>query len=681
MLPIAVTLVSAVLLVACAAESPSYQSLAANDLCPVEAVADGGHEDNPLFTARVKVPEQPLAPLLGNVRSRSVTSLNGQWNYIVDQLGVGDASPLLRGGVGEDASYGAGELLEYSFAGGDTLQVPGDWNSQHAELFWYRGIVWYQRDFDYQLDDGRRLFLYFGGANFAKDVYVNGTLLARHKGGFTPFNTEITQYLRPGSNSVVVKVDSRSAPTEIPTEYNDWLNYGGITRDVMLVETPATFLGNYKLQLAKGSRERLQGWVQLQGARAGQAVRLRIPGADIDETFRVDARGRATVRLDASLKLWSPQEPHLYDVEWSIEGSVLKDHIGFRSIETRGEDILLNGEPVFLRGVSLHEESLLRPGRAHSAADAAAVIDRLKALNANFVRLAHYPHNEHMVRAADRAGILVWAELPVYHNITFDNPCTLGSAQKQYSELIARDQNRAAVILWSLGNETPETEARDAFFQSMAEHVRGQDDTRLLTAALLGFGGMEAVGEYIGTLIAAEHSKLVAFFTDPEPVTMTIEDPLGEVVDVIGYNEYLGWYMSGMITDALVERGLEVTEAQVRERMLTEMVKFTIDTDFGKPLVISEFGAGAKQGQRGGPLDVWSEDYQARVYQQQLAMLENSEALRGISPWILKDFRAPYRLNTDKQHYWNRKGLLSEEGREKLAFKLLSDYYAEHPGR
>ena len=113
--------------------------------------------------------------------------------------------------------------------------------------------------------------------------------------------------------------------------------------------------------------------------------------------------------------------------------------------------------------------------------------------------------------------------------------------------------------------------------------------------------------------------------------------------------------------------------------MLAEMEKFSIVTAFNKPLVISEFGAGAKGGKRGGPLAVWSEDYQARVYRQQLKMLANSPALRGLSPWILKDFRAPYRLNTEMQDYWNRKGLLSETGEEKLAFKVMSDYYQSRP--
>lgn len=660
-------------------EPPTTASMAnvtaASDVCEAPSKSDEDHSDNPLFQPKNVSPLKALDPLLGNVRARKTTSLNGEWRYIVDQLGVGDASPLLRGGVGENESYGPSELLEYAFTDKHSLQVPGDWNSQHDSLFWYRGIIWHQKTFDYQPQSGKRVFLYFGGANFAKDVYVNGQLLARHKGGFTPFNTEVTDYLKAGDNAIVVKVDNMSGPAEVPTEYNDWMNYGGITRDVMLIETEATFVRNYKLQLKKGSLDTVSGWVQLDGNNSKQTLQLNIPEAGISQTLTTDNNGLAAIEFPAQLDLWSPESPKLYDVEWQLNGKNLNDQIGFRSIETQGEDILLNGKSIFLRGVSLHEESLLRHGRANSQADADATIAKLKALNANFVRLAHYPHNEYIVRAADKAGIMVWAEMPVYHNIQFDNPCTLASAKQQYSELIDRDQNRASVILWSLGNETPESEARNRFFLAMAEHIRAEDNTRPLTAALLGFDGMEAIGRYIGTLLAGQQNALVSLVTNPEPVTMTINDPLGDIVDVLGYNEYLGWYLSGMLTQAMQEQGLDVTEAQVRELMLSEMEKFSIVTTFGKPLVISEFGAGAKQGRRGGPIDVWTEDYQARVYQQQIKMLENSPALRGMSPWILKDFRAPYRLNTDTQDYWNRKGLVSETGKEKLAFKVMSDYY------
>ena len=193
---------------------------------------------------------------------------------------------------------------------------------------------------------------------------------------------------------------------------------------------------------------------------------------------------------------------------------------------------------------------------------------------------------------------------------------------------------------------------------------------------------MEAVGKYIGTQLAAEKSVLADLLTsDPEPVTIVIDDALGETVDVIGYNEYLGWYMSPFIAQGLREQGFEVEEAEVRERVLASLPLFRIETAFGKPLIISEFGAGARQGRRGGPVEIWSEDYQARVYARQLEFLAKSPSIRGISPWILKDFRAPYRLNVPVQDYWNRKGLVSETGQKKRAFGVLSDHYAERAGR
>lgn len=647
---------------------------------PQAAGAEEMTEDTPFFAPKHIAPLKPLDPQLGNPFARQYTPLHGQWNFIVDQLATGDASPLLYGGVGRNQKAAPTELLEYSFAGGDTLAVPGDWNSQHQELFWYRGVIWYQKEFEFTPRPGRRTFLYFGGGNYRKDVYVNGQLLARHSGGFTPFNIEVTDFLQPGSNAVVVRVDSMSGPDEVPTEYNDWMNYGGLTREVLLIEVPRTFVRNYKLQLAKGSRDTVNGWVQVDGGGAGQTVTVSIPAAGIEHEATTDKNGLARISFPAELALWSPDDPRLYQVVISAGEDRVEEQIGFRSIETRGQDILLNGEPVFLRGVSLHEESLLRPGRAYGPEDARAVIARLRQMNANYVRLAHYPHNEHMVRAVDAAGIMVWAEMPIYHNINFAGPCTLQVARRQYREFIARDHNRAAVIMWSLANETPNTDDRNAFLRDLADFVRQQDDTRLLTAALLGFGGVEDVGRFIGMKLAGEENRLVGMLTDPDPVTIIIDDPLGDILDVLGYNEYFGWYMSGHIALAMRREGLEVSEAQVREVMLTEMPGFTIDTAFDKPLVISEFGAGARQGRRGGPLEIWSEDYQARVYRQQLQMLANSKSLRGLSPWILKDFRAPYRLNTRMQDYWNRKGLLSETGVEKLAFGIMRDHYARLSG-
>src|SRR5262249_43009203 len=161
-----------------------------------------------------------------------------------------------------------------------------------------------------------------------------------------------------------------------------------------------------------------------------------------------NTEGYAAFEFDAALKLWWPEDPKLYDVVIESETDRLQDQIGFRTIETKGTDILLNGKPVFLRGVCIHEEAPFRGGPAFSREDASTLLGWAKELGVNFVRLAHYPHNENMIKEADRRGILVWSEIPVYWTILWENPGTLENAQNQLSEMIARDKNRAAVIIW-----------------------------------------------------------------------------------------------------------------------------------------------------------------------------------------------------------------------------------------
>jgi beta-glucuronidase len=656
--------------------NPASTGLTAAADCDVLDQHSG--EGNPLRQSTHKEPLHELAPLFANVRSREHESLNGQWNYIVDQLNVGDNSVLLRGGVGENEKYGPQEILEYAFSDRYSLSVPGDWNTQAPELLWYRGVVWYQKEFLFEPVEGERTHLYFAGANYRKDVYVNGQLLARHQGGFTPFAVEVTPYLKSGMNNVVVKVDSMSGPTEVPTEYNDWKSYGGITRDVLLVKTPPRFVRNFKLQLKADQPELLAGWVEVDGARRGETVTLSIPELNLNREFKLDGSGRAEFEFAAEVARWSPESPKLYNVTWALgEVDVLKDQVGFRTIAVAGDEILLNDKPVFLRGISMHEESLLTTGRAHSQAEADAAVALLKDLNANYVRLAHYPHNEYMVRAAERAGIMVWSELPVYHDIQFANGCTLAGAKRQFSELIARDQNRAAVVLWSLGNETPVSDARNQFFQALADHVRAEDPTRPLAAALLTASAMEEVGFYLAKIIASKKSRVLDMVFNPDPMEMVIDDPLGEIVDVVGVNVYLGWYLAGPFTQELKKRGIDISEGEVRSIVLEEMTEFTLTTPFQKPVVISEVGAGGKYGLRGGPLDAWTEDLQANIYRHELQFVDTIASLRGISPWILKDFRSPYRINTAMQDYWNRKGLVSEKGEKKLAFQVLSDYYRQ----
>src|SRR6185436_7594906 len=347
--------------------------------------------------------------LIANTEGRKTVSLNGQWQTIVDPYESGYYNyryqPSDNGYFKNAKPKSKSDLIEYDFDTSATLNVPGDWNTQSDQLFFYEGTVWYKRSFDYARKPNTRVFVYFGGANYLADVYLNGQKIGKHEGGFTPFNFEITSLVRAKDNFLVVKVDNKRRRDAVPTLNTDWWNYGGLTRDVNLVEVPDTFIEDYFLQLKKGSMDEVSGWVKLGGSTAAKSVTVEIPEARVKQSVTTDANGYASISFKARLNLWSPENPKLYAVKVSTDTDSVGDRIGFRSIETRGTDILLNGKPIFLRGICIHEESPLRGGRAFSEDDARMLLNWAKELGSNFVRLAHYPHNEHMTRLADEMGI------------------------------------------------------------------------------------------------------------------------------------------------------------------------------------------------------------------------------------------------------------------------------------
>jgi len=571
--------------------------------------------------------------LIANTDGRKTISLDGKWQTIVDPYESGFYNyryqPSDNGYFKNAKPKTKSDLIEYDFDSSESLQVPGDWNTQSDQLFFYEGTIWYKKSFDYQRRSNTRLFVYFGAANYFADVYLNGEKVGQHEGGFTPFNFEITKLVRDTGNFLVVKVDNKRRRDAVPTLMTDWWNYGGLTREVKLIETSTTFVHDYLIQLAKGSRNRVSGWVKLSGDKLKQRITIRIPEAGITKTFATDGNGFAAIDFNADLKLWFPENPKLYEVVVEAETDQVRDQIGFRSLETKGTDILLNGRPIFLRGICIHEEAPLRGGRAYSREDARTLLGWAKELGANFVRLAHYPHNEFMVREADRMGIMVWSEIPVYWTIQWENPATFENARSQLTEMIARDKNRAAVVIWSVANETPLSDARLSFLKNLISHARSLDATRLLSAAM-------------------ERHYLDA-------TTQMIDDPLGEYLDVLGCNEYVGWY------DGLPEKA---------DRLEWK-------SKYQKPLVMSEFGGDALYNHHGDPLTRWTEEYQENLYRHQLAMLKKIPFLRGTSPWILTDFRSPRRPLPGIQDYWNRKGLISDRGEKKKAFYVMQEWYRE----
>jgi beta-glucuronidase len=369
-----------------------------------------------LFAAPVEAAPSP-ANLIANLPGRITISLSGVWQVIVDPYETGLSDRFYENRRPKDKQ----DLVEYNFDASGTLKVPGDWNSQRESLLFYEGPLWYKKSFAYQKRPHTRTFIYFGAANYRARVYFNGQAQGEHEGGFTPFNFEITDTVREGDNFVVVEVNNARRADAVPALNTDWWNYGGLSRDVTIVEVPETFIQDYSVQLAKGSAGEIAGSVKLNGASEPQQVTLEIPEANIKQQFTTDRDGYAEFKFAAKLSLWSPDAPKLYRVSLSAAGDSVEDQIGFRTIETSGTKILLNGKPIFLRGISMHEEAAFRGGRAFSSEDDAVLLGWAKELGCNFVRLAHYPYNESMIRMADRMGILVWEEVPVYWNIDWTN--------------------------------------------------------------------------------------------------------------------------------------------------------------------------------------------------------------------------------------------------------------------
>ncbi|MFT3822645.1 MAG: glycoside hydrolase family 2 TIM barrel-domain containing protein [Chitinophagaceae bacterium] len=581
--------------------------------------------------------------LITNIPARTTTSLNGNWQYIVDPYETGfydyrfkerkenDREAYWNSDVPDNKT----DRKEHGYIDKYTLKVPGDWNSQAAKFTYYEGTVWYKKSFNYtKQKKSNKLFLYFGAVNYRADVYLNGKKLGSHKGGFTPFNFEIPDsVLKSRDNFLVVKVDNKRYADEIPTLNTDWWNYGGITRSVQLVELPGTgAIQDYMIQLKPGSLNEVEGWVKLDAIDAHETLTIEIPALKIRQSVPVNAN---TVRINFTLpgvQHWSPENPRLYEVKISTNTDHIAEKIGFRTIAVQGNKLLLNGRPVFLRGISIHGEMPQQVRRAYSYADARQLLGWAKELGCNMVRLAHYPHDETMTRLADSLGLLVWSEIPVYWTIDFTSEVVLGKAKVQLQEMITRDRNRASIIIWSVGNETPVSEVRTRFMRTLLETAREQDATRLVSAAL--------------EVNYQSEKKL-----------RTVDDPLGQYVDVVAFNQYLGWYGG-------------TTPKDCREAQWA--------TIYDKPFFISETGAEAVGGFHADPLTIWSEEYQEWYYQEQVAMLKRMpDGFSGISPWILADFRSPRRNNPRYQEGWNNKGVIDQQGRKKKAFFVLQHYYNE----
>ena len=633
--------------------------------------------------------EAPVYPtpdnLMGWIDSRQILTLNGEWSYIVDPMNNGLPESSFFGGFPKNKTQKTGmELIEYNFETAAKIQIPGAWNAADEKLFFYRGPVWLYKKFQYSPNKESLTHLYIEGSNFTTKVFINGSIVGKFEGGYVPFNFEISDHLKDGDNILLVQTDNTLNKSSVPTQKTDWWPWGGIVGDVYIVETPKQFIRNAYLQLNPENFSEAYFSLEMNDKFAGKEISLEIPELQYSNKFITNSLGAITENLKITPQLWSPANPKLYEVIISSKDESINDEIGFRSIKTQGQKIYLNNSEIRFKGIAMHSEPIGIDGPAFSQEHFKELLLTAKELNINFVRAAHYPYTRHLAKIADQFGLMLWEEVPVYWNIDWSNAETLTIAKNQISRLVQRDQNRASVVVWSVANETPLSSSRMQFLNALLSEIEVTDTSRLTTAALLS--GSEEQFRSLVLVLALQGAK--SKWVDPKEkaifksildranvsidhelnFSLSIEDPLGDSVDLISYNEYFGWYYVTFFTDQMM-----ISEGTLRQLMFEVMPKIKISSIFDKPIHISEFGAGAKYGNHTNK--IWSEGYQAKLYKHQLEMLSNNPQIQGISPWVFKDFRAMLRPLPGIQDFYNRKGLIDENGNKKEAFEVLADFY------
>jgi beta-glucuronidase len=517
------------------------------------------------------------------------------------------------------------------------IAVPGSWNDQLVGVRDELGPAWYERRFDSPPVDGYKLALRFGSVNYIAEVWLNGEPLGSHEGGNLPFAFPVPR-LRETGNVLVVRVDGRLAPDRIPPglvpvghrharEFFppvafDFFPFAGIHRKVELVAMPPAGITDLRV------RTELDGGAALLKVEVecGEGeLRLGLDGVAFESPLRLDRP-----------RLWSPGDPHLYSLTVELHrGGVTVDRyalsVGLRTFGVDGDRLLLNGEPIELRGFGRHEDFPVL-GRGANAAVASRDLHLMRDLGANSFRTAHYPHDEETLDLADRLGLLVIAETPsvalFFASEGLERRQEL--SRRYVEELVARDRNHASIIAWSVANEPHSQNAvAAAALTELCDLARTLDPTRPVT------------------------------YASDQP-----SDPGLDAVDFLCLNRYPGWYQ----LPGEIERGVAALAADLD----------AVHARHAKPIVLTEFGADAMPGAHADPPAMWSEEYQAELIGRVLDIADERPFVAGAHVWTFADFATAQAEH--RPHSTNFKGVFTRDRRPKLAAHVLRRRWTAEPG-
>jgi len=602
---------------------------------------------------------------------RAVKDLSGKWRFKIDPNDKGESEGF--------------HLPSHDVSGWDTEPVPGVWNRENSEHSHYKGAAWYRLTFEApSVKSGQLARLYFDGVCFHAKVWLNGKLLGRHSDGYTAWSVDATGALKAGGrNTLTVRVDNRRSYTDVPPklwqeEKLGWWPYGGIARTAKLVISPPLSINKAVVEAVpqqdgKGKLG-LRGLVYNHGkedkkvsikARLRKGAAIICPGL-VEQNLTVPAKDCARFDLGSKviedIEAWSPENPSLYTLEIEAAGGDFTDrvteNIGFQRFEVKNGELLLNGGPVWLRGMNRHED-VPETGLYQPENRMAEDMEFLKELHVNYMRPGHYPNDPRWLYLCDKEGIILTEEIPLYQASSgllkwfeaifikkqkdvppriskqystlqqMTDPELLDNASKQIIEMIERDRNHPSIVMWSVGNENlTYIKSARKMYKRLIDVSRRFDPEREITFALLS-----------------------------GPVVSPLMEKTGDMPDVIFVNEYYGWYFGepegvGGFLDKVHEKYPE------------------------KPIVISEFGAGTVAGRHSDVPEKFSEEYQVHVYETQFREIEKRPFVKGTMPWILADFRCPWFKEEHPVYEMNLKGLVNyDRSHKKMAFETIKEFY------
>lgn len=569
------------------------------------------------------------------------------WKFCLDEKAVGEKEGWMDGIPGEEM-----------------IPVPASFQDFYTEkdIREYTGDFWYETDFFVPGEwEGREILLRFGAATHRASVYVNGILITEHEGGFLPFSAKVTTVVRYDSyNKVVVKVNNELNCTNLPCgetitlpngkkmskPYFDFFNYAGLQRSVYLLALPGESIVDFDLDYA------------IHGKNAEVSYQIRTNGEHAVQLALFDAKGHCVAQKDGkegvlyveNARLWQVRNAYLYRLRIRImDGEELIDEyeqeIGIRTVKVEGMDILINGEPVYLRGFGKHEDSDI-VGRGFNIGIMKRDFELMKWIGANSFRTSHYPYSEEIYQMADREGFLIIDEVPAVgmfqslmnfmeastgKQTAFfkkeTTPVLLKAHLRAIEEMIARDKNHPSVVAWSLLNE-PETtnEAAVPYFKEVFDLANKLD--------------------------MQKRPRTFALIMNSLPDTCKCY----QFSDIIALNRYYGWYMKG---------GYEIS---VAEELFRKEMNAWKEKKLNKPFIFTEYGADTLASEHKLPSVMWSQEYQDEYLKMTHEVFDSYDFIKGEQIWNFADFQTTegiMRVNG------NKKGVFTRQRQPKdIAYKL-----------